>query len=299
MKLMGNLFEISVVSDDEKSALLHIETAVAEIQRIENLLTTYNNQSQTFLINENAGITPVKVDKEVFDLIERSLAVSELTQGAFDITYGSIDKSLWNFDTKMTSLPDKQTALKSVQLIDYKKVILNKNDQTIFLKQKGMRIGFGGIGKGYAAEMAKKTLITNGVNDGIVNASGDLVTWGKQPDGKDWTVGIASPEQKGKFLGGLNISNKACATSGNYEKFAVINGKRYSHTIDPSTGFPVSGIKSVTILTTNAEFADAMTTPVMVMGVKVGLHLINQMPGIACIIIDDNNKLHTSANIKL
>ncbi len=298
-KLMGNHFEISVVSKDEKWANERIDEAIAEIQRIEKLLTTYNEQSQTFLINENAGIAPVKIDKEVFDLIERSLRISELTQGAFDITYGSLDKRFWNFDTKMTALPDRETAKSSVQLIDYRNIILNKKEQSVFLKNKGMRIGFGGIGKGYAAEKAKQTMQLNGVKSGIVNASGDLVTWGSQPNGKPWTVGIASPENTKKAFSSMNISNMACATSGDYEKSVTINGKRYSHTIDPKTGFPVSGIKSVTIITTNAELADALTTPVIVMGIKVGLGLINQMKNIACVIIDDNNKLHTSDNINI
>lgn len=298
-KLMGNHFEISVVSKDEKWANERIEEAIAEIQRIEKLLTTYNEQSQTFLINENAGISPVKVDKEVFDLIARSLRISQLTQGAFDITYGSLDKRFWNFDTKMTALPDRETAKSSVQLIDYRNVVLNEKEQTVFLKNKGMRIGFGGIGKGYAAEKARQTMQLNGVKSGIVNASGDLVTWGNQPNGKPWTVGIASPENTKKAFSSMNISNMACATSGDYEKSVTINGKRYSHTIDPKTGFPVSGIKSVTIITTNAELADALTTPVIVMGIKVGLGLINQMKNIACVIIDDNNKLHTSDNINI
>ncbi len=298
-KLMGNHFEIHVVSEDEKWANERIDEAIAEIQRIEKLLTTYNNESQTFLINENAGILPVKVDKEVFDLIARSLRISQLTQGAFDITYGSLDKRFWNFDTKMTALPDRETAKSSVQLIDYRNVVLNEKEQTIFLKNKGMRIGFGGIGKGYAAEKARQLMQLNGVKSGIVNASGDLVTWGNQPNGKPWTVGIASPENTKKVFSSMNISNMACATSGDYEKSVTINGKRYSHTIDPKTGFPVSGIRSVTIITTNAELADALTTPVIVMGIKVGLGLINQMKNIACVIIDDNNKLHTSDNINI
>ena len=162
-----------------------------------------------------------------------------------------------------------------------------------------MRIGFGGIGKGYAAEKAKALMIAKGVKSGIVNAAGDLTTWGTQPNGKSWTIGIADPDAQQSTFSALNISNVAVATSGNYEKFVVIDGKKYSHTIDPKTGLPVSGIKSVTILSPNAEIADAMATPVMVMGVKVGLNLINQIQGIACIIVDDHNKIFTSKNINI
>jgi FAD:protein FMN transferase len=298
-KLMGNRFEISVVSEDENWANERIENAILEISRIEQLLTTFKPDSQTNLINDNAGIKPVQVDKEVFDLIQRSLKISNLTQGAFDITYGSIDKSLWNFDTKMTSLPDAITAKKMVRLIDYQKVILNQNDFSVFLEDEGMRIGFGGIGKGYAAEMAKKLMINEGVKSGVVNASGDLATWGNQPDGKQWTIGIADPNHKNKTFSSLNISNMAVATSGDYEKFVMINGKRYSHTINPKTGLPITGIKSVTIIAPNAELADSLATPVTVMGVKVGLDLINQIKGVGCVIIDDNNKMFTSKNINI
>ena len=302
-RLMGNRFEISVVSDDAHWADARIDEAIAEISRIEALLTTFTDHSQTNQINAQAGIGPVRVDAEVFALVQRSLRLSDLTQGAFDITYGSIDKKLWNFDTTMTQLPDAKTARQMVRLINYRNVLLNTDESTIFLKEKGMRIGFGGIGKGYAAEQAKRVLREGGVEHGIVNAAGDLTTWGNQPNGQPWTIGIADPgataqQSARQAFSYFAISNMAVATSGNYEKFAVIDGKRYSHTIDPKTGFPVSGIKSVTIMAPNAELADALATPVMVMGVRVGLDLINQLQQVACVIIDDADSLFTSKNIR-
>jgi len=299
MRLMGNRFEITVVDDDAERAQKHIDRAVAEISRIEKLLTTFSDDSQTNQINSMAGIQPVKVDAEVYNLIERSIKISHITQGAFDISYGSIDKSLWNFDVNMTQLPDAETAKKAVSLINYQNIILDKENTTVFLKEQGMRIGFGGIGKGYAADKAKQLLQSLGVKSGIVNAAGDLITWGSQPNGKPWTIGIADPDHKMPAFSTLNISNMAVATSGNYEKYAIINGKKYSHTIDPKTGLPVTGIKSVTILTPSAELADALATPVMVMGVTVGLDLINQLQRVACVIIDDNNRMFTSKNINI
>jgi thiamine biosynthesis lipoprotein len=297
-RLMGNRFAFSVVSDDADWANERINAAIQEISRIERLLTTFNEESQTNAINRNAGINPVKVDAEVFNLIERSVKISELTQGAFDITYGAIDKSLWNFDLNMKQLPDA-AARRAVGLIDYQNIILDQANTTVFLKEKGMRIGFGGIGKGYAADCAKYIMQTQGVASGIVNAAGDLITWGKQPDGKPWTIAIADPNQKLPHFSTMNISNMAIATSGDYEKFVMINGKRYAHTIDPKTGFPVSGIKSVTVMSPSAELADAMATPVMVMGVQAGLHLVNQLNQLACVIVDDHDRLFTSKNINL
>lgn len=299
LKLMGNRFEISIVMDDEEKGLELIEEAVNEIRRIEKILTTFDENSQTNLVNRYAGIKPVRVDREVFDLVSRSKRISEITQGAFDITYGSVDKKLWNFDKNMTSLPDPGTAKRMVRLINYRNVILDEKKCTIYLKEKGMRIGFGGIGKGYAAEKAKLLLQQKGVGSGIVNAAGDLSAWGYQPGGKPWTIGIADPNATQHPFSSLDITDMAVATSGNYEKFVMIGGKKYFHTIDPKTGLPVHGIKSVTIISPNAEIADAMATPVMIMGIKVGLNLVNQMKGLACIVIDENDKIYTSKNINL
>jgi len=297
LKLMGNRFEFTVIAENKAFGEQAIDLAIAEVKRIEDLLSTFKEKSQANQINDQAGIKPVKIDREVLLLISRANKISAITDGAFDITYGSIDKSLWNFDLNMTSLPDKETALKTVDLVNYRHILINVEECTIMLKNKGMRIGFGGIGKGYAADKAKQTLQNLGIKSGIVNAAGDLITWGEQLNGSAWTIGIADPDQSGRPFSSLNISNMAIATSGNYEKFVIIDGKRYSHTIDPKTGLPVSGIKSVSIVCPSAELADALATPVVVMGVKVGLNLINQLHHVECVIIDDHDKLYTSKNI--
>ena len=297
IRLMGNQFEFTLIDENENNANETFEIAIQEIKRIETLLTTFSDTSITYKINENAGISAVSVDDEVFQLIKRCQFISKITQGAFDISYGSLDKRFWNFDLNMTSLPDPKVAKKAVELINYENIILDETNKTVFLKNKGMRIGFGGIGKGYAAEMAKKKLIENNVSNGIVNASGDLTAWGFQENGEAWTIGVADPNQRKSIFSTFKITNKAVATSGNYEKFITINNKRYSHTIDPKTGYPISGIKSVTILAENAEIADALATPVTVMGIEVGMNFINQLKTIGCIIIDDNDKSFFSNNI--
>jgi len=268
LKLMGNRFEISVGDPDPQWANECIDAAVAEIRRIEELLTTFKESSQTNLINRNAGVQPVKVDKEVFDLISRSLKISALTQGAFDISYGSIDKNLWNFNTSMTSLPDRETAKQSVKLINFRNVILNEKDNSVFLKEKGMRIGFGGIGKGYAADRAKNILKQMGVADGVVNAAGDLVTWGSQINGKPWTIGIADPNIQHHPFSYLNISNMAVATSGNYEKFFYANGKRWSHIMDPRTGYPAQGMRSVSVIAPRTIDSEVWAKPYYILGRK-------------------------------
>jgi thiamine biosynthesis lipoprotein len=284
---------------DENRADWLIDQAIAEIRRIEGLLSTFLPESETNRINDMAGISPVEVSGEMIALIQRAQRISALTQGAFDLSYGSIDKRLWNFDLTMKSLPDVAIARKSVRLINFKNIEVDPLNRTVFLKEKGMRIGFGGIGKGYAADRAKEVLVKEGVSSGIVNASGDLTTWGKQENGEPWTIGIADPNVANHLFSYINITDMSVATSGNYEKFVEINGKRYSHTIDPRTGMPVSGIKSVTIISPFAELSDALATPVMIMGTDIGLDLLNQMKQVAALIIDDSNRLKTTRNIQL
>lgn len=298
-KLMGNRFILSIEYDDEQRAQELIALAVNEIRRIETMLTTFSETSITQEVNRMAGIRPVLVPAEFLQLVQRANRISGITQGAFDLSYGSLDKRLWNFDTHMESLPDPQTAREMVRLINYRNIEVDTERQTVFLKEKGMRIGFGGIGKGYAADRARDLLKAQGVSSGIVNAAGDLTAWGNRSVGHPWTIGIAAPDETKHPFSSLNITDMSVATSGDYEKFATINGRKYAHTIDPRTGLPVSGIKSVTIVCPHAELADAMATPVMVMGVKKGLDLVNQVRNMHCIIIDEHDRIYTSRKIKI
>ncbi len=162
-----------------------------------------------------------------------------------------------------------------------------------------MHIGFGAIGKGYAADKVKKMMEEKAVESGVINASGDLTAWGKQPDGSSWKAGIGHPDKSEKVMLWLPLNGASIATSGDYEQFFMLNGTRYSHNIDPKTGLPVRGIKSVSVISPAAELSDALATAVTVMGVNAGLHMINQLPETHCIIVDDKNKLHSSKNINI
>lgn len=298
-RLMGNRFDITIGHETPGDAAADIAAAVAEIRRIETFLTTFSATSQTAQINQMAGIAPVAVDREVFDLIARSLKISAITQGAFDLSYGSVDKNLWNFNTNMTALPDPAVARDSVRLINWRNIHLNTDDSTVFLKEKGMRIGFGGIGKGYAADKARAVLQQRGVSSGVINASGDLCTWGQNEHGGPWTVGISNPDRPEEVLAQFALGQQAVATSGNYEKYVIIDQKRYSHTINPKTGLPCTGLKSVTVIAPSAELADALTTPIVVMGVQAGLHLLNQIHGVEGVLLTDDNEIFVTKNIKI
>ncbi len=298
LKLMGSRFDITVVANNEAEGNEYIDLAVSEISRIEKMISSWDSLSETSTIIRNAGIKAVEVDKELFDLISRAIKISELTDGAFDISYASMDR-IWKFDGTMKKLPTEEEVATSVAKVGYKNIILNTSEQTVFLKNKGMRIGFGALGKGYAADKTKQLLISKGVNAGIINASGDLTTWGKQPDGTSWMIGITNPLNDNKVFSWFPLDNNAVVTSGNYEKFAVLNGKRYSHIIDPRTGWPASGLTSVTIFAPKAELADALATSVFVMGRETGIDFVNQLPGIECVMVDENGKIYKSENIQL
>ncbi|MEH6679252.1 MAG: FAD:protein FMN transferase [Sediminicola sp.] len=298
LKLMGSRFDLTVVAPDSLTGVSHINSAIAEITRIERLISSWDPASQTSEINGKAGIDPVKVDRELFDLIDRALGISNLTDGAFDISYASMDP-IWKFDGSMDKMPSEDIIKAAVSKVGFKNIVLDRANSTVFLKLKGMKIGFGAIGKGYAADKAKALLIEQGVEAGIINASGDMNTWGKQPNGSEWKVAITNPLNKNKAFALLPISNSAVVTSGNYEKFVELNGKKYSHIIDPRSGYPTSGISSVTVFAPKAELADALATAVFVMGREVGLHRIDQLKGIECIIIDDKGNIFTSNNIKI
>lgn len=295
---MGSQFEITVVANSKDEGSKYIDIAIHEIQRIEKLISSWNVNSQTSLINKNAGVKPVIVDDELFQLINRSLKISKLTDGAFDISYASMDR-IWKFDGSMIEMPKKELIQKSVEKVGYHNIILDASNNSVFLKLEGMKIGFGAIGKGYAADKVKGLLQEKGVKAGIINASGDLNAWGKQPDGSSWMVAIVNPLNKKKVFSWLPVNNNAVVTSGDYEKYVTFNGELYSHIIDPRTGYPSTGILSATIFTSNAELADALATAVFVMGVDVGLSFINQLKGVGCILVDKDNNILTTKNINL
>lgn len=296
--LMGVDFEFTVVAKTPEKAAFFIKEAIEETLRIENLISSWKATSQTSEIIRNAGIKPVKVSSELVGLIARSKRISALTNGNFDISFASLDR-LWYFNKPMKRLPDSLAVLNSVKNINYKNIIVDTQKNTVFLTKKGMRIGFGSIGKGYAAEKVKAKLKKLGVTAGLVNASGDLTTWGNHPITKKWLIKIADPNNILKSLGAFKLHNNAVVTSGNYAKYIEFNGIKYSHIIHPKTGWPVRGLKSVSVFCQNTELADALATAVYVLGKEKGLTLINQLKGVECLVITADNKMKTSTNLKL
>jgi len=277
--LMGSVFDFVVVAEDSARAEGHFEAVIGEIERIEDLISEWRLGTQVSEVNRNAGVRPVRVDREVFELTRRAVEYSRLTDGAFDVSIAAMDK-IWVFDGSMDRLPSAEDIQNSVRNVGYQHIVLDSAKSTVFLEKKGMKIGFGSIGKGYAADKSRELLQSRGVASGIVNASGDLSAWGGRPDGKPWKIGVGNPHKAHKMAKILKIRHGSAATSGNTEKFAEINGKRYAHIINPKTGWPSSvGLVSVTVYGPSAEFANFLSTSVMVLGEKEGKRLVKRFRG--------------------
>lgn len=298
LNLMGSRFEFEALHENKELANESVEEAISEVRRIEMLISSWDENSETSNINRNAGIQPTIVSEELFNLIERAKKISKLTHGVFDISFASLQE-IWYFNNQEIQPPDSLSVQHSVSKINFENVVLNRSNLSVYLSQKGMKIGFGAIGKGYAANKAMHKMKILGIENGLVNAGGDLMAWGMDENGKPWQVGIADPSGVKEYVGWLGIDNMSVVTSGNYEKYVIINGQKYGHIINPKTGYPVIGIQSVTVVCPDAELSDALATSVFVLGVKDGLSLINQLKNVECLIIDDHNKLWTSDKLKL
>lgn len=295
--LMGSKFQITLVDKDLETTEKSINKAIDEIVRIEKLISDWIPTSKVSQINQNAGIKPVKVDQEVIDLTKRAIYFSEISDGAFDISFAAMDK-IWRFDGEMDKIPSEEIIKKAIEKINYKNIIIDEKNSTIFLKEKGMKIGFGSTGKGYAAQKTRDEMLKQGIRAGIINASGDLTTWGTQLDNESWRIGVNNPYKKHRLADILNMKNGASTTSGDYEKYILIDGIRYSHIINPKTGFPSTGLTSVTVIGQNAEICNGFSTTIMVLGEKKGLELINKQKDYAALLITDKGKVIRSKNYK-
>ncbi len=295
---MGSRFDITIVAKDTVAAEAYIDTVVAEVTRIENLISDWRPQTQISEVNRNAGIRPVKVDREVFELTERALYLSRLTDGAFDISFAAMNR-IWKFDGSMTEMPSPEAIKKSVEKIGYQNILLDSANSTIFLKKEGMKIGFGALGEGYAADKCREMMIAKGVQAGIVNGSGDMNTWGRHPGGDSWKIGVTNPIDNNELFAILPLEDEAAVTSGSYEKYVKFNGKRYAHIINPKTGYPASGLSSVTVLGPGAEFANGLSTSIMVLGKKKGLKLLRSFPQYRGILVDDKGRVVTTKNMNI
>ncbi len=294
---MDTLVTITVVSSSEKGADKAIDSAFAEINRIGKLLNFFSADSEVTQINRSAGIAPVKVSPDTLEIIGEAIDTAEKTDGAFDITIGAVSP-LWDFHKK--ELPSKDAVKEKIKLVGYKNIVLDKEHATVFLKKKGMAIDLGGITKGYAADKAAKVLQQQGIHSGIVAAAGDIRAFGARPDGTPWKIGIENPRKKDEgdeVFAVVSLSNQAISTSGDYERFFFKDGVRYHHILDPKTGYPAYGCRSVTVITGKGVHTDAFSTAVFILGPRKGMEALKRL-GFDGVIVSDDGTISVTDGIR-
>jgi FAD:protein FMN transferase len=295
---MGTEIRVSVYTDDEPGALRAIDGALGEIDRLEKMMTTWRDDSEVSRVNANAGIAPVHVSDEVIDVLEAAERSSKLSDGAFDVTFDAMH-GLWKFDQDLTErIPDEAEVKKRLALIDYKKLIIDRKAKTVFLAKKGMRMNLGGIAKGYAVDRAAAVLKRAGFANAIVQAGGDLLCAGSK-DGQPWTAGIRDPRGgRADVFAIMRLIDHAFSTAGDYERFFILDGKRYHHILDPRTGHPATRSRSVTIYAPTALLADALDDAVFILGWKRGIELVDSLDDVGAVVVDDRGAVHISKRVQ-
>ncbi len=291
--IMGTVVRVELWHQDETVGRAAIDAVMAEMHRIDKLMSTYKEDSELSRVNREAAKRPVAVTRELFDLVSRSLDVSTMTAGAFDITYASAGH-LYNYRRKIK--PSAEALEEALPAIDYRHVILDEGDTSIAFKHHGVRVDLGGIAKGHAVDRAVGLLRARGIKRAIVSAGGDSRIIGDR-QGRPWMVGVRDPRREEEMAAILPLSDAAVSTSGDYERYFELDGVRYHHIISPTSGRPVTGIRSATVIGQDSTTMDALSTSVFVMGVQKGLSLVESLPNVEAVIIDAAGRMHYSSGL--
>lgn len=294
--LMGTLVEIIISERTPEQSNDASSKAFDEMQRIENLFSSHLPDSEISRINQNAGGDWVAISKETQEVLKRALYWSQKSEGAFDPTIGAA-AALWNLEEIPKALPSPGTLEEAASLIDYRKLELK--DGKARLTAKGMSLHLGAIGKGYAVDRAIEALKEAGVEAALVNAGGDLAVFGKRK-GQPWRIGLQHPRHPEKMIAALSLENQSMATSGDYQKYFMFEGKRYHHILNPKTGSPATeaSIVSATVITKSVMDADALATALFVMGPQKGIELANALDSAEAMIITEGGTTFFSENFK-
>ena len=290
--IMGTRVTVELWSKDKALALHCSQSAFDEMHRIDRLMSPYKEHSELSRVNRDAFKNPVKVSNELYRLINQSLRISALSQGAFDITFASIG---YFYDYRLHKQPDPLTIAEKLPAVNYQQ--LNVTNQSIQFNQSGMRIDLGGIAKGYAVDRAIEQLKICGINQAMVSAGGDSRILGDH-QGREWMIGIQHPRQKGEVALSIPLSDTAISTSGDYERFFLSSGQRIHHIINPKTGKSADKSWSATVIGGDATTTDALSTTVFILGAQKGLELINSLDGFEAIIIDATAVTHYSSGLQ-
>ncbi|MDP3387152.1 MAG: FAD:protein FMN transferase [Eubacteriales bacterium] len=294
--LLNTFNTITLFGTDDGS---YFEAIYDEVSRLENKLSVHIEGSEVALINNYAGIQPVKVSLETIEVIEKSIEYAELSDGLFDITIGPL-VNLWGIGTDSPRLPQPSEIESALDLIDYRNIVMDKANSTVYLTDKNMSIDLGAIAKGYIADKAAEKMIELGLKSAIINFGGNVVLLGEKPDGSAFQVGIQEPdESRGGIVGTVTAKDISLVTSGDYERYFVQDDVRYHHILDPYTGYPTdNNIKAVAIIATRSFDADALSTTVLLLGLDEGMALIESLDGVEAVFITKEHEIYMSDGVK-
>jgi FAD:protein FMN transferase len=295
---MGTLVSVSVFTDDDEGAARAIDNALDEIVRLERMMTTWRDDSEVSRINAAAGVRPVAVSPETFEVLTTAQQASRWSDGAFDVTFYAL-RGLWKFDEDLEPrVPDPAEVARRLPRIGWRKLKLDADRRTAFLSERGMAINLGGIAKGYAVDKMANILRRAGFGDALVQAGGDLLCAGSK-GGKPWSAGIRDPRGGAKdVFATIRLEDHAFSTAGDYERYFMLDGKRYHHILDPRTGKPADASRSVTVYAKTALLADALDDAIFIMGWKRGFAMIEQIPDVGAVVVDRDGTIHKSVRVE-
>ncbi|MCB2321346.1 FAD:protein FMN transferase [Clostridium tagluense] len=294
--MMGTIVQLKVYGENSEKAT---ELALKRISDIESKMSVNIKSSEITKLNAKAGVSGEKLSVDTYSVIEKAVKYSKLTDGSLDATIEPIVK-LWGIGTDKARIPSKSEIEEKLKLVDYKDIILDSKNSTVQLRRTGQAIDLGAIAKGYTADEIKKVLIDNKVNSALINLGGNVFAVGSKPDGTSWNIGIQNPlDTRGQYLGTISVTDKSMVTSGNYERYFIVDGKRYHHIFDPKTGYPSeAGLISTTIVSDNSIDGDALSTSTYILGLSKGIKLIESIKGVEAIFVTSDKKVYVTAGLK-
>lgn len=295
---MGTEVTVTVTAENEEIGFIHIEEALAEMRQVAGWVSGRDPESTVRRINANAGLRPVSVSRELYGLLERSLQISEITSGAFDITSAALD-TLWRFDGTMAQIPDAEDLSAVLPFVGYRQLVLDAGERTAYLPKKGMKINLEAIGRGYAVDRAKDRMLDKQVPGGTIQAGGDLSAWGTRGSGEKWLLGISDPINIGQILRWVPLIESSVSIVRTDAQFVQSGDRIYGYIMDPRTGFPAAGVAQVTVLARNAELSSALAHALCVLGPEKGIRLVEYLGDTEAVIVDEAGIMYWTSGLSL
>jgi len=293
--IMGTDVTITVVAPSSREGEAAIDAGMAELLRLDAMMSLYKDASEITKVNLAAGDHPVKVSPEMIEIVECAAEISKLSGGVFDVTVGPL-VVLWQMRLKENKVPTDAEIANVRPRVNYRNIVIDRAASTIFLKRTGMIMDLGGM-KGYMADRVVDVLKQRGISNGIIAVAGDIWVLGHRDDGSPWKIGVQHPREKGKTIAILELSDKYITTSGDYERFVIHEKKRYHHIIDPRTGRPSTGVISATIIGSKGAIIDPLAKVPFILGPEEGMKIVNKV-GAEAIIVDEQGKVFMTEGIK-